>query len=323
MKIKEIDISAKNRTPLQELIPLAYPLSVYIEPTNLCNIKCSFCPTGNRKLLQSVGRRAGVMDWRIFRTILKDLQEFNSKIKIINYYKDGEPLVNKNFPEMAKEIKDSNICEQLWFKTNGLLLTPSIVKRLSLVNFDMIGISVIAPSSEGYKKISGVDIDYENFIGKIKFLFENRTSKLYIKMANVNFTTSEIQKFYDDFEPISDFIAIENIHSWSRTDLNDFALGIPVPESSKIVCTSPMYRMMINWNGTVQPCCADWSWNNIMGDINKNTLKEIWNSKVFTDFRKLHLEGKRFGNKACGTCSQIMSQIDNIDSYRDELLCRL
>jgi radical SAM protein with 4Fe4S-binding SPASM domain len=142
----------------------------------------------------------------------------------------------------------------------------------------------------------------------------------------VNFTPDEIEKFYNDFEPICDYVAIENLHGWSRTDLKDFTLGNladsfdGVPNVRRVVCAWPLYQMTINWNGTVQPCNEDWSWNNIVGDVNDESLVNIWRGKAFNKFRAMQLRGERWNNKACSTCWQTMSQLDDVDPYREQML---
>lgn len=328
MRIQGADLRDHNRIPLQDLVPLAAPLSMYIEPTNICQIRCAFCPTGDMALIKSVGRKQGVMSWEMFDKVLHDMKELG-KIKHVNFYKDGEPLVNRHYPEMAAELRKH--CERMWTATNGLLLTPSLSDRLVKANFDMIKISVIASYAEGYKRIASVNIDYHAFITNIRDLFTKTRgiSNIYVKMANVGFTQDEIDKFYSDFEPISDYIAVENLHGWSRTDLKDFTLGDKpdsfdgVPNVKRIVCAWPLYQMTINWNGLVQPCNEDWSWTNIMGDINKESLIDTWRGEKFNEFRKMHLHGERFRNKACGNCWQTMSCLDDVDPYRAELLGRL
>jgi radical SAM protein with 4Fe4S-binding SPASM domain len=234
--------------------------------------------------------------------------------------------MHRDFPEMARELKDANVCEKMWLKTNGLLLRKGFTERISRAGFDMIGISVIAPHENGYKRLSGSNMDYKTFVGNVRELFERRQGKIYIKMADVGFSPEEIQKFYDDFEPISDFISVENLHGWSRMDLKDFTLGTkPVsfdglPNKKRTVCAWTLYQLTINWNGTVQPCNEDWSRVNIMGDINKHSLPSIWTGKTFNEFRRMQLSGERFSNTACGSCWQTMSQMDDVDPYRKMML---
>lgn len=328
VKVQGADMRDHNRVPLRDIVPLDRPLSMYIDPSNLCNIRCKFCPTSDHRLLKQVGRPSGWMRENTFRLLLDQLDELG-RIKTINFFKDGEPLVHPAFPEMAAELRKR--CDRLYLRTNGLLLTPEKNTRIARAGFDNIGISVIAPHRGGYHRISGVELDYFTFRSHVRDLYEKRgKTKLYIKMADVDFSESEVEQFYTDFEPICDFIAVENLHGWSRTDLKDFTLGHQdntsfdgVPNVKRVACAWPLFQMTVNWNGTVQPCDEDWSWVNVMGDIHDNTLKEIWTGDKFNEFRRMHLRGERFGNKACGNCWQTMSQLDDVDPYREELLERM
>ena len=47
--------------------------------------------------------------------------------------------------------------------------------------------------------------------------------------------------------------------------------------------------MTINSDGTVSACCSDWNQQLIIGNINENSLKEIWESEKLKILQKLHL----------------------------------
>jgi MoaA/NifB/PqqE/SkfB family radical SAM enzyme len=330
-RIQGADLRNKNRLSLQDVVPLATPLLMYLEPANTCNIRCSFCPTGDRDLLRQVGRPQGVMSWLLLRKIVEDLKEFTQRLKMINFYKDGEPLCNKNYPEMASYLRAANVTEKMWTKTNGLLLSPTVSERLARAGFDMIGISVIAPNAEGYRRIAGIDMDYAKLVDDVDCLYHMRGKcKLYIKMIDMpKFTQADRDKFLHDFGDRCDYIAIENLHGWSRTDLKDFTSGTypktfdGVPNKSKVVCPWTLYQLTVNWNGAVQLCNEDWSWQNIVGNANKSSLLDIWNGDSVYAFRSMQLLGERFINTACGSCYQTMSQLDDVDEYRQEILSRL
>jgi radical SAM protein with 4Fe4S-binding SPASM domain len=75
--------------------------------------------------------------------------------------------------------------------------------------------------------------------------------------------------------------------------------------------------MTINYDGTVSVCNDDLGYWHKLGDVNKQSVKEVWNSKEYKNFRMMHLDGKRSDNKACGTCQYINALPDNIDQYRE------
>ena len=51
--------------------------------------------------------------------------------------------------------------------------------------------------------------------------------------------------------------------------------------------------MMIDWDGSVFLCTQDWNRKLKSGNLNENSIMEIWNSKVLERFRKNLIDGKR------------------------------
>lgn len=327
---KDLRTPQSLRVKLHEATPLGTPLVLFIDPTNLCNIRCQYCPTGDKNLLKSVGRPNGVMSFELFEKIVNDLKEFEQKIKLINFYKDGEPLANKRFPEMARYLTQSNVAERVWLKTNGLLLNPAINKELINSGLHSINISIQHVTSEGYKKIALSNIDYDNLLFNIRDLYNRRENcKIYVKIANTGLSKSETQKFYDDYSGIADAIYIEQLHGWAMSDVKDFTLGTNpstfdgLPLTDKIACPWPFYEMAVNWDGTVSLCNEDWAHKTLIGDVRHNTLKQIWNGTELFSMRKMMLENRRHENPMCKNCYNIRTAPDNIDPYREEMLAKI
>ena len=76
-----------------------------IDPSNVCNFKCTFCPTGDKELLDSVNRPLGIMAYDLFTKIIDDLRDFPGKLKSLRLFKDGEPFVNKRMIDMIRYAK--------------------------------------------------------------------------------------------------------------------------------------------------------------------------------------------------------------------------
>jgi radical SAM protein with 4Fe4S-binding SPASM domain len=324
------DLRAKTREPLQDIVPLPAPFVVYIEPTNLCNFRCQFCPTGDKALLKDVGRPNGSMSLDLFRKIVDDLKEFNTRLRLASLYKDGEPLVHKQFPEMVEYLKRADIADRIWTKTNGSRLSPELNERLIAAGLDMICISVESVSSEGYHQIADVDLDYDAFRENVRDLFQRRRDcEIYIKIADSGLTKEQTAKFYADFQEISTYIGVESLMGWSFSSIKDFTLGTHpttydgLPLIPKVACAYPLYVMAVNFNGSVSMCGNDWSHNTVVGDASKQSLKEIWNGEAMFQFRKMMLEGRRSENRACGDCYYLQIVPDNIDEHRSNILEKL
>lgn len=120
---------ADARTVLSEVVPLDTPYILFLDPCGACNFKCKFCPCNNSDYL--VTQRYEMMDMELFHKILEELEAFPQRVKVINLYGFGEPFLNKNFIEMAKEIKDRNLCRELRCTTNGYMLSPRDEQKVS------------------------------------------------------------------------------------------------------------------------------------------------------------------------------------------------
>jgi radical SAM protein with 4Fe4S-binding SPASM domain len=327
MRITPNELRDKNRINLWEHFPLDQPLVIYLEPTSLCNYRCKFCPTGHKNLRDM--RPNGIM---AFETLFNFISgcEFPRKVRRINFYKDGEPLVHQGFVDMVQFVHDADIAEQLWTKTNGALLNPELNTQLARSGLDMIGLSIVGVNAEQVHKVSGVKIDYRKYVDNIVDLFDKTRGEceIYAKLANSGISKVDQERFFEIFEPISDYCGIEGLHGWSNSGVADFKLGTNYSfeggrSHNKVVCPIQLCAAAINWDGSVSLCNEDWQHVNIVGDVNYEKLTDIWNGKKVRDFWRMHLSGQRANSIACANCDYMCALPDNVDDHRIEMLGRI
>ena len=320
-----------QREKLQDVIPIPTPYQHVIDTTNACNFKCAFCPTSDRELLKSVGRPVGTMSFDLFCKIIDDCKSFDRPIRRIDFGKDGEPLLNKKFPDMIRYIKKTGAADMVGVATNAALLTHEMADELVDTGLDLLKVSVEAVSSEGYQKIAQVKFDYEQLIERVTYLFNNRKQlKVYAKIIDYGLSQADKDKFFADFDAISDYITIDTVSGWSVVSAKDFTLGthpdsyLDLPTfTHKEVCPFPFYTLSINFDGRVSICCVDWSLSTIVGDLRTESLYDLWNGEQLFEFRKMHLTGNRHLNKACGDCHTRNGLPDNLDAYAGMILEKL
>jgi radical SAM protein with 4Fe4S-binding SPASM domain len=329
-RIQAKELRCRERQPLHEVLPLSAPFVIYIDPTNKCNFRCKFCPTGDKELLRKVGRPERGMSLELFKKIVDDLKAFPSKLKLANVYKDGEPLLNRHFPEMIGYLKDANVVEKIWTKTNGALLKPHLNRALVAAGLDLVCISVEAVDAAGYLEIANARLDYEKFRENVRDLYEHRGAcEIYIKIADANLSLANKERFFADFQDRATHIAVEKLMGWSFSSAKDFTLGTNpdtydgLPFVDKDVCAYPFYVFAVNSDGSVSLCGNDWSQSTAVGNVTTQSLKEIWDSDALFEFRRMLLEGRRSENRACGDCFYLRIVPDNIDAYRGEILAKL
>ncbi len=329
MKIQAIDLRETRRVDLGEDAPLPAPLSLYVEPTSLCNMRCQFCPTGDATLRQR--RPNGTMDLELVRKLVADLKDWGVRLHRINLYKDGDPLVHPAFVDMVRILKEGDVSASLWTKTNGLKLEPAYNAQLVASGLDMIGVSVNAVDAKGYLSITQTKVDYARLVDGVRDLCaraEGTALKIYVKIANSGFTPEELAKFHEDFA-FAPNVGVEQLHGWSASGTKDWTLGTnPTtfegwPLVDKVACPLPFFMLAVNWNGTVSLCNEDWLHATLCGDLNHETIRQVWESERLRELRRMHLEARRGENAACGNCSNLTTLPDNIDARRLDILKRL
>jgi radical SAM protein with 4Fe4S-binding SPASM domain len=68
-------------------------------------------------------------------------------------------------------------------------------------------------------------------------------------------------------------------------------------------CVSLFGTMIIHPDGKVPLCGIDYNTNIELGDMNKSSIKEIWNSEPYEKVRRLHSTGKRNDIDMCKGCN--------------------
>lgn len=308
-------ITLEGRTKLETVIPLSTPYLVFLDPSSKCNARCAWCPTGSGEAKKYI--KPQLMDYILYRKIIDDLCDMPEPIKTLRLYKDGEPLLNPWFADMVKYAKGTGRFGQVDTTTNGSLLTTDMSDKLVMSGIDKIFISV--------------PVDYDrNYISNIDHLFwiSRGHTKIYVKIIGDGMDEIDKDLFMTDFGSISDYIFIEYLSPcWPGYDVHGVnkevgIYGQPIKEVQ--TCPYVFYSLAINSTGTVSLCFLDWKHNLLLGDLNKESFKDIWNGKLLRDYRIMHLAGGRSCLRECGVCQQLAcGQPDDIDQYAQEILRRI
>lgn len=327
-------IQLANRTPLQDVIPLETPFVVYMDPSSACNFRCKFCPTGEPDEIRKTSRWMGMMDFELFKKAVDDLAGFPSPVKALKLHKDGEPLLNRNFPEMVAYAKASGRANYIETTTNGSLLTPERVDRIIAAGLNRIVISVYGMSSADFLSFSRAKVDFDKYVQNIRYLYEHRGGcEIYIKTTIGISDRDTVDEFHKTFGPYCDGIGTENISPfWPgynfqrkydlKTDAKAGTFGHKL--KNKIVCPYVFYALAVNADGTVGLCSCDWTHDYLIGDVRNQSLKDIWLSQKLRDEQIRQLEGRRMEHPLCRVCNEIVYEsVDNIDEYREQILKRL
>jgi radical SAM protein with 4Fe4S-binding SPASM domain len=273
------------------------PPSLQLEPTNYCNIRCISCPRDRME------REKGYMDFNLFQKIIDDAAK--TGVKRVHLYLHGEPMLHPDIVRMIAYIKSKNI--GISMATNGMLLdrekSISILKS-GVNSADYITFSILGCSPETHEEIMK-GVKHEKVVQNITdFLALRKEYRIngpiiqtifYQMPENVNETDSYMAKW-------------ENIvdHALCSPFSNSFAKykkgSNCLIQQRRKTCRSIWERLTIYWNGAATICCEDVDGDYVLGDLGKQSIKQVWNCDRLSSIRKLHREKKFDEIPLCQRC---------------------
>lgn len=329
MKAKRENVVSKDRVDLGKVIPLDMPFSLFIDVCNACNFKCKFCAIQTTKI-DTFKKQS--MTWELYQKIVDDITEFSAPLKMLRLAGNGEPLMNKKLPQMIAYAKKKNIAEHIEIVSNGSLLTPELSDALIDAGLDRIRLSIEAVDAAGYEEMCDKKIDWDVFISNIKYFYEHRKQcEVYIKTVDAAVKTTEKKEmFYKEFEEICDKIFVEHVVPvWAGYEKihNDFDIvkgeGLHGHALKPVnICPFPFYSFIINPDGEVTPCCMDWQRGIVMGNVQNESVRDIWEGEKYKAFLSGMVRKGRINNHSiCATCEYpVFDAVDDLDIYRNELM---
>jgi len=321
-----------QRTRLETIIPLETPFTLMLAVASVCNYRCGYCPCSRPDLLKAYNVQKGIMDFDLYKKIIDDFDGFPQPIKILRLVKEGEPLLNKRFVDMVRYAKEKQPSVKVDTTTNATLLTPELSDAIIDAGLNKIFISLQGMNAEAYKRIAGVDIDFNRLLENVIYFCEHRKDcEAYIKVPDIGVDESEKKQFLELFDGYADEMFVEHIiPTWPDFDISDIKkddgigyYGDPIYRDYIKVCPLIFYDMVVDFDGALEPCTVDWIHKTELGNVKDQSLYELWNGKNFNDLRRLHLRGQRPSHPLCGKCVTLQyCNVDNIDIYANELLER-
>lgn len=301
-----------------------FPRVLRIEPSSQCNLSCSHCPTG------TVDMDRGIMNGNTFKNILKNIKENIAHIKVVVLYHGGEPLLNKSFFQYVSSIKKLN--PEIFIKTvsNGMALTESTVKKIINSELDAIEFSLDGLSAEESQHVR-VKSKTSKVIKNVKYLIQekliNNLQKPTISIATTQFVRSSDKGKIPTQAPIPEWLFSE--FGDDVTYKTGFAMRWPHMGSNlnfelletagdlKNECDHVISTITVRADGTVVPCCYDLTSKLNMGNVNSDSLSNIWNGEKYKKLRKAISDKTPYS--ICSKCAVIAPPVYLIPTWTHEL----
>ena len=275
-------------------VTAAPPKYLWIEPTNKCNFNCDICPVNSL-----MKRKKGFMEMGLFKRIVDNARKNGiTGVTITNW---GEPLLHPKIVDLVEYATKSEIKARI--VTNGSLLTDNKSKELIQSGLDSIVFSIYGNEND-YKKRT--NIPFEDIKNKWSTFIDIK-NKLNPNIKII-FRTVET----DDNHPRLNKLIKEWSHLCYEYEVQQQTIfKAELIDNRKLSCPSLWICPVVLWDGRVVPCCVDYDGELVVGDMNKDDLKNLWNDALIKNLRKLHIKN-RFPNRCLKCVERVPSRFVGI-----------
>tara|TARA_R110000824_G_scaffold50752_7_gene141534 strand:- start:7586 stop:8596 length:1011 start_codon:yes stop_codon:yes gene_type:complete len=275
------------------------PNAIQIEPTEGCNLACSFCgiagirdnkangPDGKHGKKSSPFK---FMDVITARELARQIASagWTSRIEFAMH---GEPTMNQEIENIIKIFREALPNNSIMMTSNGGGLLKGKGPVTNIKKLMKVGLNVLL--LDHYEHSNFVDIIEE----KLNEDKEN-TSSFDVLYYPLNSKANPHQRRKPHQHHVVITKDITEASKGNHASLNNHCgNAFPPNESAKEKrCAKPFREMSIRWDGNVAICCNDWRGTYKCGNILEKDINVVWNNKFFKAARrKLYHRQRDFG----------------------------
>ena len=270
------------------------PLTLTIESTAKCNLSCPMC------LRQHIYFPPRNMEFSVFRKII---DEGKDSLEFAVPYGVGEPLLNPEIFDMIGYCTEMGVPTGI--STNATVLSEDYSRRLIESGLDYITFAFEATRREvfeTYRKGANYDRVRNNIL---TFLHVKKAMRSRIFCIVQMVALKENRREGRALSRMWKLDGINNVRI-KKDEVHNEGSAIPGDNSTRPPRRYPCYQlwrgpMYIHYDGTVFPCCYTYP-EEALGNIKRNTLRQIWNSERIVRLREAHVRGDLRQYTACQNC---------------------
>lgn len=280
---------------------------IYIEITNICNLKCKFCPETNRNKKS--------MSLEEFEKIIEKIHNYT---KLVCLHVKGEPLLHNQLEGIFRILEKYNL--KVNITTNGTLIKEKleIIKKSKVVrqiNFSIHSITQNEIKNKEYlqnifesvEKLENINISYR--LWNLKNLKENNINKNIIEAIEkfYNIENLKEQLTQNEFIKLKENIFINQDEEFTWPDIKKNLI------IKKGRCLALKEQIAILVDGTVVPCCLDNNGDIPLGNILEEPFEDILKNPKSIAIKK-NFENSIITCKLCKTCG-FLQKLENKRNY--------
>jgi len=290
------------------------PISLSVEPTTSCNLRCPECPSG----LRSFTRPTGMLELDLYYKIIDGQHKYLSYLLL---YFQGEPFLHNNFLDMVRYAADKGVYTAT--STNAHYFTDTVARETIESGLDRLIISIDGTTQNIYEqyRIGGSlekVLTGTKTLVKWKKKLKSATPHLIFQFLVVKPNEEQI----DEVKKLATELGVDEV-KLKTAQLYNYEQGNDLMPNNKKYsryklmsdgyyalkhklynhCWKMWHSAVITWDGTVVPCCFDKDATHALGDLKEHSFAHIWQNSSYNSFRQTLLKG-RSEIDICKNCTE-------------------
>jgi radical SAM protein with 4Fe4S-binding SPASM domain len=271
----------------------AYPVTLIIENTGKCNLKCPMCP-----------REFGYyppedFDFHLFKHIIDEVRD---RTELVFPWGLGEPLMNPDLCKMLRYCKDAGIFTVV--STNATLLNEERSRHILESGLDHLIIAFDGTTPEVYEAYRKGAKFHKVKKNILRFL------QIKQEMKSDLFVVLQMVRLPENRHQVRDFHRMWSIPGVDEVRIKEDEIVIPEVALEERIHHDrkrhPCYQLwqgpaFVNYKGDFFPCCHTWQ-SKPIGNISEQSVYELWNSGQMKRMREAHLTGDLSDYPDCQNC---------------------
>jgi len=280
-----------------------YPMMLVLSFAYPCNAQCPHCPYTNSNIRKEY-QDAPYMSEETFKRLADESGPFGAYLRISG---GGEPMLHPQATDLLVYAKSKGC--KIGLITNGSKFNKENSRALMEAGVDMIEFSVDAMDRETYDRVRK-GLDWDTLMESVKRMLRLRVetgskSKIVASCVHQEGVDADaVEKFWVDNIGI-DYMIKRKFLTWgSNTRLDDESSADKTAylDTEQVPCPFIFERLNIDSRGNIMICGYDISANTRLGNVNEQSVQEIWHGLGFEFYREKHLAGKGSEIPLCSGC---------------------
>jgi len=229
-------------------------MKINFESSTACNARCTFCPR------YEMTRPMGEMSDELFHKIIKEGKE----MRVYRYspFMNGEPFVFPRIWEWLDYMQKERVIVALYSNAEKI----DVERLIRYKNIQYLNCSLNATTKETYDKVMRGP-DFNKVMANVKELAKKAPFPVRVSFVKVEENIHELEAF----KALPFHKVVCGFGNWTNDKKNSLARS-----GERKFCWPLFNQVFILWDGKMVPCCMDYNAKMVLGDVNKEHIRDIW-----------------------------------------------